>query len=165
MLKSSKKEISKQQITQKQEAGKKEKQITTPKEKKLEKNNKTKQKIFVPVKGEVTSEFGMRNGRPHRGIDIAASKGAPIHACLPGKIVFVGTQRGYGNVIIIEHENFIMSVYAHNETNFVRLGETVKKGQPIATVGETGIATGAHLHFEYRVKGKAINPREVLPKI
>ena len=58
-----------------------------------------------------------------------------------------------------------MTIYAHNETNLVRLGEKVKQGQPIATVGETGTTSGPHLHFEYRVKGKAINPRDVLPNL
>jgi len=121
--------------------------------------------LFLPVKGIVTSEFGIRNGRPHKGIDISASVGEPIYAALDGKVAYVGTQRGYGNVIILEHDNYIMTVYAHNESNLVRLGETVKKGQPIGTLGKTGSTTGPHLHFEYRVKGKAINPRTVLPAL
>jgi murein DD-endopeptidase MepM/ murein hydrolase activator NlpD len=121
--------------------------------------------LFLPVKGIVTSEFGIRNGRPHKGIDIAASVGEPIYAALDGKVAYVGTQRGYGNVIILEHDNYVMTVYAHNESNLVRLGETVKKGQPIGTLGKTGSTTGPHLHFEYRVKGKAINPRTVLPAL
>ena len=126
---------------------------------------KQKIKLALPLNGTVISEFGLRNGRPHKGIDIAAVKGNPIHAVLSGKVVYSGTQRGYGNVIILEHDNYIMTVYAHNEANLVRLSETVSKGQPIATVGQTGTATGPHLHFEYRIKGKAINPREVLPKL
>ncbi|OPX28661.1 MAG: hypothetical protein B1H06_02865 [Candidatus Cloacimonas sp. 4484_143] len=125
----------------------------------------TRKKLFLPVKGTVTSEFGMRNGRPHKGIDIATSTGEPIYAALDGKVVFAGTQRGYGNVIILEHDDYVMTVYAHNEANLVRLGDNVKRGQPIASVGQTGTATGPHLHFEYRLKGKAINPRDLLPKI
>ena len=121
-------------------------------------------KIFLPVKGVVTSEFGMRDGRPHKGIDIGSERGEPVFAALDGKVVFAGTQRGYGNVVILEHDNFTMTVYAHNESNLVRLGENVKKGQPIATVGQTGNATAPHLHFEYRVEGKAIDPRTVLPQ-
>jgi len=124
---------------------------------------KPKTKLALPLNGTITSEFGLRNGRPHKGIDIAADKGNSIHAALNGKVVYSGTQRGYGNVIILEHDNYIMTVYAHNEANLVRLGETVSKDQPIATVGQTGTASGPHLHFEYRIKGKAINPREVLP--
>lgn len=121
--------------------------------------------LFLPVKGIVTSEFGLRDGRPHRGIDISAQVGEPIYACLDGKVAYVGTQRGYGNVIILEHENYVMSVYAHNEANLVRLGEEVRRGQPIATLGKTGTTSGPHLHFEYRIRGKAINPREVLPDL
>jgi len=122
-----------------------------------------KSKLALPLNGTVTSEFGLRDGRPHKGIDISSDKGNPIHAALKGKVVYSGTQRGYGNVIILEHDDYIMTVYAHNEANLVRLGEKVNKGQPIATVGQTGTASGPHLHFEYRIKGKAINPREVLP--
>lgn len=124
---------------------------------------KPKTKLALPLSGTVTSEFGLRDGRPHKGIDISSDKGNPIHAALKGKVVYSGTQRGYGNVIILEHDDYIMTVYAHNEANLVRLGEMVNKGQPIATVGQTGTASGPHLHFEYRIKGKAINPREVLP--
>ncbi|MEA2096097.1 MAG: M23 family metallopeptidase [Candidatus Cloacimonadota bacterium] len=126
---------------------------------------KPKTKLTLPLNGTVTSEFGLRNGRPHKGIDISADKGNPIHAALKGKVVYSGTQHGYGNVIILEHDDNAMTVYAHNETNLVRLGEMVNKGQPIATVGQTGTASGPHLHFEYRIKGKAINPRKVLPEL
>ncbi len=120
--------------------------------------------LFLPVKGNVTSEFGMRDGRQHKGIDISGAIGEPVYAVLSGKVAFAGTQKGYGNVVILEHENYVMTIYAHNEMNLVRLGEEVKKGQPIATLGDTGTTTGPHLHFEYRKKGKAIDPREVLPE-
>ncbi len=135
----------------------------TDEQKKEAKVKPQKDELFMPVQGVVTSEFGNRNGRPHKGIDLAAGRGAPIYAVLPGKVVYTGNQRGYGNVIILEHDDLVMTVYAHNESNLVRLGEQVKKGQPIATVGSTGNSSSPHLHFEYRVKGKAINPREVLP--
>ncbi len=126
---------------------------------------KPRTKLALPLNGTVTSEFGLRDGRPHKGIDIASDKGDPIYAALKGKVVYSGTQRGYGNVIIIEHDKHTMTIYAHNEANLVRLEEMVNKGQPIATVGQTGTASGPHLHFEYRINGKAINPREVLPKL
>ncbi|MBC8385971.1 MAG: peptidoglycan DD-metalloendopeptidase family protein [Candidatus Cloacimonetes bacterium] len=139
------------------------KKETIPETKKIIPN--IKKKLFQPVKGKVTSEFGMRDGMPHKGIDIANKTGEPIYAALKGKVVFSGTQRGYGNVIILEHDNYIMTVYAHNETNLVRLGDFVQKGQPIATLGATGTTTGPHLHFEYRINGKAIDPRTVLPDL
>ena len=119
-------------------------------------------KIGIPIMGKVISKFGLRNGRPHKGIDIAAPLGSPIKAVLDGKVVFSGIQRGYGNVIVLEHKNSIMTVYAHNESNLVRLGDQVKKGQPIATLGQSGNAYGPHLHFEYRIKGRAIDPLTVL---
>jgi murein DD-endopeptidase MepM/ murein hydrolase activator NlpD len=117
----------------------------------------------IPLKGKISSEFGLRNGKPHKGIDISAEMGTPILATLPGEVAYVGNQRGYGNVIILEHDNYIMTVYAHNEANLVREGDKVSSGQPIATVGNSGTTTGPHLHFEYRVKGVARNPRELLP--
>ena len=120
--------------------------------------------MILPIKGKVTSEFGLRDGKPHKGIDIAAALGSPIFAVLDGKVVYVGSQRGYGNIVILEHTDDVMTVYAHNEANLVRIGEKVKKGQPIATLGDTGTTTGPHLHFEYRIRGKAINPRQILPE-
>lgn len=118
--------------------------------------------LFCPVKGKITSRFGMRNGKPHKGVDIAASVGTPIYAVQKGKVVYVGRQRGYGNVVILEHDDYVMTVYAHNESNLVRLGDNVEKGQPIAKLGQSGTASGPHLHFEYRVQGKAIDPCQVL---
>ncbi|NLW19154.1 MAG: LysM peptidoglycan-binding domain-containing protein [Candidatus Cloacimonetes bacterium] len=119
--------------------------------------------LFMPTQGRVTSEFGMRKGRAHKGIDIANKSGTPIYAALDGVVVFSGVQRGYGNVVLIEHPNFVITVYAHNEKNLVKVNDKVKRGQHIANMGSTGNSTGPHLHFEYRVKGTAINPRKVLP--
>ncbi|HPM01354.1 MAG TPA: LysM peptidoglycan-binding domain-containing protein [Candidatus Cloacimonadota bacterium] len=117
----------------------------------------------LPVdRPKVISNFGMRSGRMHKGIDFGAPTGEPIYAVLPGKVVFSGVQRGYGNVIILEHDNFQMTVYGHNDTNLVRVGDEVTQGQMIGTVGATGNANGSHLHFEYRVRGVAINPRDFL---
>lgn len=118
---------------------------------------------IMPAEGYVSSEFGLRHGRPHKGIDIANKTGTPIYAAMEGVVLFSGRQNGYGNVVILEHPDFIMTVYAHNEINLVREGDNVVQGQQIATMGATGNATGSHLHFEYRVKGNAINPRKVLP--
>jgi murein DD-endopeptidase MepM/ murein hydrolase activator NlpD len=117
---------------------------------------------MLPTEGVVTSEFGLRNNVPHKGIDFGAPYGTPIIAVDSGSVIFEGMQRGYGNVIVVEHKYHIMTVYAHNEKNLVSLGKAVKKGEQIATVGATGNATAPHLHFEYRIKGKAIDPREVL---
>ncbi len=124
----------------------------------------SKRKVHLPVEGVVTSEFGLRNGVPHKGIDIAAKTGTPIKAARSGTVIYVGKQKGYGNVVILKHKNKIITIYAHNNTNLVRKNDVVIEGQPIATVGSTGKSTGPHLHFEYRIDGKAINPRKILPK-
>ena len=138
---------------------KRNKKRKTPKKEKYKKVNS--KDYILPLKGTITSGFGLRHGRMHKGIDIATPMGTPIKAVADGKVVFAGIQNGYGNVIIISHKNNVMTVYAHNERNLVRLSDTVKKGQPIATVGKTGRATGPHLHFEFRVKGRAINPKKI----
>ncbi len=122
----------------------------------------TRTDLLLPTEGVVTSEFGIRNNVPHKGIDFGAPYGTPIVAVTDGTVIFEGMQRGYGNVIVLEHANNVMTVYAHNEKNLVSLGNKVRKGAQIATVGATGNSTAPHLHFEYRIKGKAINPREVL---
>jgi LysM repeat protein len=119
--------------------------------------------LIMPAESKVLSEYGIRNGRPHKGIDLGAPNGMPVFAVLDGTIVYSGLQGNYGNVVVVEHPDFVMTVYAHNEKNLVSVGDIVKKGQIIATVGSTGNATASHVHFEYRIKGKAINPRKVLP--
>lgn len=132
-------------------------------EEELQKRDKIRQDLILPVEGKVWSEYGLRNGRPHKGVDIGAKQGSPIYAVLDGTVVYSGVQGAYGNVVVIEHPDFVMTVYAHNEKNLVSVNEKVRQGQQIATVGATGNARGAHVHFEYRLKGKAINPRKVLP--
>ncbi|MCL2064252.1 MAG: LysM peptidoglycan-binding domain-containing protein [Candidatus Cloacimonetes bacterium] len=110
----------------------------------------------------ILSEFGVRGGMMHQGIDLGGSPGSHIFAVLPGVVAFSGVQRGFGNVVILEHANNIMTVYAHNESNLVSVGERVDQGQIIATIGNTGNANAYHVHFEYRVRGIARNPRELL---
>ncbi len=119
--------------------------------------------LVRPVIGHVISSFGLRQSRPHKGLDIGAPSGTPIYSVLDGRVVYAGMQSGYGNVIVIEHPDFVMTVYAHNERNLVEVGDNIQQGQQIALVGSTGNATASHLHFEYRVKGKAIDPKKVLP--
>ncbi|MBW6514709.1 MAG: LysM peptidoglycan-binding domain-containing protein [Candidatus Syntrophosphaera sp.] len=129
----------------------------------LQTGDKLRTDLIMPTQGLVTSEYGLRNGRPHKGIDIAAKTGTPIYAVLDGVVVYSGIQGGYGNVVVLEHPDFVMTVYAHNEKNTVKVDDRVKQGDIIAYIGSTGQTTGSHLHFEYRLKGKALNPRKVLP--
>jgi murein DD-endopeptidase MepM/ murein hydrolase activator NlpD len=110
----------------------------------------------------ITSEFGRRGISFHRGIDLAANSGTNIYAVLPGEVVLSAYTRDYGNRVVIQHENNIQTVYAHNSSNVVKVGDVVSQGQLIAHVGTTGRSTGNHLHFEYRVRNVPQNPRQLL---
>ncbi|MEN7343667.1 MAG: peptidoglycan DD-metalloendopeptidase family protein [Pseudomonadota bacterium] len=101
--------------------------------------------------------------RAHRGVDYAAPIGTPIMAAGDGKIIVRERQRGFGNVVMLQHGGNIVTVYAHmnNFRRGQRVGSRVKQGQVIGFVGKTGLVTGAHLHYEYRVNGVHRNPRTV----
>jgi len=123
----------------------------------------------VPQGGKVTSRFGRRvdpfnryNRVFHSGLDLAASIGTPVVASSEGEVVFTGRNGGYGNSIIIQHKDGYKTVYAHCSQIVVQPGEPVKMGRVIATVGRTGTATGAHLHFEVFRNGKIMNPESAL---
>jgi len=121
-----------------------------------------------PVNGTVNSEFGMRlhpqfnTKMKHTGIDIAAPIGTPVRAAAAGEVLFAGWLRGYGQVIILDHGGNMTTVYAHLSRTDVRDGQEVAQGQVLGGVGNTGITTGSHLHFEVRIGGEARNPRNYL---
>ena len=123
-------------------------------------------KGFVwPAKGVFTSGFGPRWGRMHKGIDIAAPTGTPIHAAADGVVISAGWNRGgYGKLVDIRHPDGTLTRYAHNSKIIVRKGQRVQQGQMISKMGSTGFSTGPHLHFEIRKGGtKAVNPIAFLP--
>ncbi|NOX97873.1 MAG: peptidoglycan DD-metalloendopeptidase family protein [Nitrospirae bacterium] len=123
-----------------------------------------KNSFIWPVNSKrVTSSYGMRNGRQHKGIDIAASKGARIVASQSGTVVYAGTLSGYGEVIIIDHHNGHSTIYAHNSLNLVKVDDQVRQRQVIGRVGSTGRSTGPHLHFEIRKGYQTVNPLDYLP--
>src|SRR5499433_1693144 len=116
-----------------------------------------------PVQGKITSRFGPRGlFHLHRGVDIKAPKGTPVHAAAAGTVAFSGRQSSYGRVIKIDHPNGFRTVYAHKSSNFVRAGQHVKAGAVIGAVGQTGHATTNHLHFEVRRHGVARDPLPLL---
>lgn len=115
-----------------------------------------------PVRGELSSRFGWRDGRQHEGIDISAPRGAEIHAAEAGRVTLSGRLRGYGRVVIVEHAGHYSTVYAHNRRNWVEEGALVEKGQVIAEVGASGNAKGPHVHFEIRHRHRPHDPLEFL---
>lgn len=115
--------------------------------------------------GIISSEYGARWGKMHKGIDIAADTGEPVHAVAAGQVLYAGNGlRGYGNVIILKHDAKLTSLYAHNSELKVKQGDEVKQGTLIALLGSTGHSTGPHVHFEFRQGDVAVNPRTLLPK-
>jgi len=129
-------------------------------------------KLRWPVGGEggyISSRFGWRWLSFHEGIDISAPEGTPIYAAHSGQIVYAGDGiRGYGNLIVLKAEG-LLTVYAHNRLNRVRVGESVRQGERIGDVGQTGKSTGPHLHFETRIrdqsgKNAAVDPLVFLRK-
>jgi murein DD-endopeptidase MepM/ murein hydrolase activator NlpD len=116
-----------------------------------------------PVRGTVSSTFGVRNGMKHSGIDITAPMGTPVTAAAAGEVIYRGQLRGYGNILILRHTDEFTTVYAHLKDFGARDHQPVKQGESIATVGDTGQADGAHLHFEIRVRNVARNPLFYLP--
>lgn len=120
--------------------------------------------LISPVSGTVTSRFGSRWGRSHKGTDIGAPKGTPIKAAASGTVTVAqyGYSGGYGNYVIISHGNGVQTLYGHCNSLNVSVGEQVSQGQVIAFVGNTGNSFGNHLHLEIRVNGVAQNPQNYL---
>lgn len=119
--------------------------------------------FFVPVRGEVTSVFGPRRYRFHYGIDLRLKVGDSVRSAFSGKVRIINFEgRGYGNYIVIRHDNGLETVYAHLSSVLVAMNQTVKGGELIAFGGNTGHSTGPHLHFETRYIGNAINPAHII---
>ncbi|MGL5034955.1 MAG: peptidoglycan DD-metalloendopeptidase family protein [Microcystaceae cyanobacterium] len=118
-----------------------------------------------PAKGVLTSGFGRRWGRMHKGVDIGGPVGTPVVAAASGEVISAGwSSGGYGNLVKIRHGDGSITYYAHNSRVWVRQGQIVAQGEQIADMGSTGRSTGPHLHFEIRPDGaSAINPIALLP--
>jgi hypothetical protein len=113
----------------------------------------------VPGSKRVSSYYGRRRGKRHDGIDIPAKPGTSIVASADGEVVYSGSKiSGYGNMIVVKHDDDYFTVYAHNSRNFVGKGDGVHQGQVIGRVGSTGRSTGPHLHFEVRKNKTKLNP-------
>jgi hypothetical protein len=122
--------------------------------------------VFVwPTSGRIADRFGPRpsDGCWHGGLDIASYKGNLVYASDSGLVTFAGWRGSYGNLVIVDHLNGLETAYAHLDTIAVSAGEPIYKGATLGTVGETGAATGPHLHFEIRDKGTRVDPMDYLP--
>jgi hypothetical protein len=128
---------------------------------------------IMPTAGWLSSAFSRMRSHPilhyaraHEGIDVSAPMGSPIEAPANGTVVETGREAGYGNIVVIDHGFGIVTKFAHCSRILARKGQKVIRGERIALVGNTGLSTGPHLHYEVRVNGKAVDPRRyILPEV
>jgi murein DD-endopeptidase MepM/ murein hydrolase activator NlpD len=128
---------------------------------------------IMPTTGWLSSAFSrmrehpiLHGARPHEGIDVTAPMGAPIEAPAAGTVIQTGWEAGYGNTVTIDHGYGIVTKFAHASRILVKVGDRVKRGELIAQVGNTGLSTGPHLHYEVRVNGRPVDPRRyILPEV
>lgn len=123
-----------------------------------------------PVTGKLESgvggrrnPFGGRGYEYHEGQDIDAAYGTPVQVAATGKVIIAGRQRGYGNVVYVDHGSGLSTRYGHLSEIDVTVGQTVTRGQRIGLVGSTGRSTGPHLHYEVRINNQPVDPRRYLP--
>lgn len=117
-----------------------------------------------PVEGYVSKEFydSEKGGNGHPGLDLVAPNGAPVHAAGRGKVVEASYDESLGNYIVIDHGFGYSTLYGHNQRLLVQVGQSVDQGQVIARLGNTGRSSAPHLHFEIRLDGKSVDPRQYL---
>jgi murein DD-endopeptidase MepM/ murein hydrolase activator NlpD len=119
-----------------------------------------------PLKqGYISSRYGWRGNRMHKGLDLAAPTNSEVLTVEKGVVTISGSMRGYGNIVEVKHSDTYTTRYAHNRKNLVKVGDEVEKGQVIALLGATGRATGAHVHFEVRRAEEPLNPMEFLSSV
>ncbi|MBK9519181.1 MAG: peptidoglycan DD-metalloendopeptidase family protein [Anaeromyxobacter sp.] len=120
-------------------------------------------RLAWPLKGVLYGRYGVRAGRRHDGIDLAAPEGTPIGAAAAGTVIYAGEQAGYGSIVILRHPGGLVTLYAHCSEVLVEEGREVRRGEPVARVGQTGRTSGPHLHFEVRDGTRPRNPLLFLP--
>jgi murein DD-endopeptidase MepM/ murein hydrolase activator NlpD len=111
-----------------------------------------------PLKGVLYGRYGVRDGRRHDGIDLAAPEGTRVGATADGEVIYVGEQAGYGRIVILRHAGGLVSLYAHMRRALVNEGQKVERGDAVGEVGQTGRTSGPHLHFEIRDGTRPRNP-------
>lgn len=136
------------------------KKRSAPVPKSLQPPKRSSSKFQWPTEGNVLSSYGPKKGGLHNdGINILAPRGAPVQAAENGVVVYTGSElKGYGNLVLVKHEDRWMTAYAHLDKTLVRSGQVLKKGQSLGTVGSSGNVDKPQLHFEVRRGTNAINP-------
>lgn len=122
---------------------------------------------YTPVSGTISSRYGVSSkirSSNHTGLDIASPIGTPIKVVASGTVTCASYQGSYGNLVKVDHGNGVETLYAHTNKMYVSVGQEVKAGEVIASVGSTGNSTGAHLHLEIRINGEHVNPQNYLYK-
>ena len=158
-------------VSEAKKAQKREVQVVEKKEPQSEEvipseNGETKTEIpfepIWPLKGKIITKFGGEFEHKSEGIDIDVPEGTNVQAIEAGKVIFSASHSGFGNMIIIQHSEQFISIYAHLQSNFAKEGQTVEKGDNIGQSGKTGATTKAKLHFEIREFSKPVDPEEYL---
>lgn len=124
--------------------------------------NLSKSAVMPLKSGITTSPYGERDSKNHKGIDIGADEKSEICSMFDGKVIISENDKSYGNYIVISHDNGVKTLYAHCSELLVKKDDTIKAGQKIGIVGETGDADGIHLHLEIIVNGENIDPQKIL---
>jgi murein DD-endopeptidase MepM/ murein hydrolase activator NlpD len=130
-----------------------------------EMRSQTDEEGFIwPLINRITSRFGPRGRRTHTGVDIAAPSYHEVVAAADGEVIYAArSQKGLGNAVVLQHDNGYVTVYGHGVVILVKEGDTVRRGEPILGVGNTGHSTGNHLHFEIRKDGVPLDPLSLMP--
>ena len=118
--------------------------------------------FVMPVCKKVISEFGMRNGRKHEGIDITLKHEEPVYCAFDGMVRVAMDHRSFGKYVVVRHENGLETLYSHLNSIAVKQNQRIRAGTKIGGGGKTGNATTEHLHFEIRFMGEPINPRLII---
>ncbi|MCB0358087.1 MAG: M23 family metallopeptidase [Bdellovibrionales bacterium] len=127
--------------------------------------------VFPVMAPRLTSSFGMRNHpvrkrvRHHSGVDLAAPMGSHVRAISGGRVVFAGNYGGYGKLVTVLHRGGYSSLYGHLSDILVNVGQTLRPGDIVGRVGQSGLATGPHLHFEWRKDGRPLDPLKTFPEL
>jgi murein DD-endopeptidase MepM/ murein hydrolase activator NlpD len=127
--------------------------------------------VYPVMTPRLSSSYGPRKhpllkySRKHKGVDLAADIGAPVRVVAPGTVVFADPYAGYGNFVVVEHNLGVTTHYGHCDEIKVKPGQKVNAGDIIATIGNTGLSSGPHLHFELRINGEPKNPENFIPDL